>query len=103
MVAAMAEARMDLLVLYTTRVDACVGFYAGLGLEFVRERHGDGPEHHAARLAGGGVLEIYPAAPGRVTGAVRLGFTVRGSTLPPGRSLLRDPDDRVVEVVSVSA
>ncbi len=92
---------MHLLVIHTTRVAACVDFYTGLGLEFTRERHGEGPEHHAAVLADGGVFEIYPATPARVTGAVRLGFTVHGGALPPGRHVVRDPDGRNVDVRSV--
>jgi catechol 2,3-dioxygenase-like lactoylglutathione lyase family enzyme len=91
-----------LLVLYTPALEECRAFYAALGLPLVRERHGAGPEHWAAELPGGLVLEFYPAAPGRVSGAVRLGFAVRGAAarppLAPGRHLLTDPDGRTVEV-----
>jgi hypothetical protein len=91
-----------LLALYTDRVEECRAFYAGLGLSLVRERHGSGPEHHAAELAGGMVLEIYPAAADRSTGAVRLGLTVEGRRaappLEPGRRVLTDPDGRRVDL-----
>ncbi|WP_017573890.1 VOC family protein [Nocardiopsis halotolerans] len=94
--------RATLLVVYTDRVEECRAFYAGLGLRFVRERHGSGPEHHAAELPGGMVLEIYPATPERSTGAVRLGFTVAGDRatppLEPGRRVLTDPDGRKVDL-----
>nr|WP_231972566.1 glyoxalase/bleomycin resistance/dioxygenase family protein [Nocardiopsis alborubida] len=94
--------RATLLVLYTDRVEECRAFYAGLGLRFVRERHGSGPEHHAAELADGMVVEIYPAAAERSTGAVRLGFTVHGHRavppLEPGRRVLTDPEGRKVDL-----
>lgn len=97
----MAEVRCNLVVLYTTRVEECVAFYAGLGLEFAREKHTDnGREHYAAQLADGGVLEVYPATAAQVTGALRLGFVVDNAVLPPGRHLLRDPDGRAVDVLS---
>ncbi|WP_232833038.1 glyoxalase/bleomycin resistance/dioxygenase family protein [Nocardiopsis sp. TNDT3] len=94
--------RGTLLVLHTGRVEECRAFYAGLGLRFVRERHGSGPEHHAAELDGGAVVEIYPATAERSTGAARLGFTVRGDRavppLEPGRRVLTDPDGRKVDL-----
>ena len=92
-------ARATLLVIYTERLDECLAFYRGLGLSFVRERHGTGPEHHAAVLGSGTVLELYPATgPDRATGRLRVGFEIPGAG-PPGRALHRDPDGRTVEVV----
>nr|WP_236568124.1 MULTISPECIES: glyoxalase/bleomycin resistance/dioxygenase family protein [unclassified Nocardiopsis] len=97
--------RAALLVLYTARLRECRDFYAALGLEFVPERHGRGPEHHAAELPGGVVFEIYPSAADRATGRVRLGLAVEGRRaappLEPGRHLLTDPDGRTVEVNAV--
>ncbi|WP_283133114.1 glyoxalase/bleomycin resistance/dioxygenase family protein [Rhizohabitans arisaemae] len=94
--------RQTLTVIYTARLEECTLFYRGLGLEFVRERHGSGPEHHAAVLPDGTVFELYPAADGRSTGALRLGFSLDappdGSALEPGRQVLRDPDGRAVEI-----
>lgn len=96
------DGRASLLVLYTPRPDECRAFYQGLGLRFVRERHGAGPEHHAATLADGLVLELYPATPRRTTGALRLGFTVPAHRtdppLEPGRHTFTDPDGRPVDV-----
>ncbi|MFC0038693.1 VOC family protein [Actinomadura rayongensis] len=89
---------LSLIVLYTARAAECVAFYAALGLDFVPERHGTGPPHHAAVLPDGLVFEIYPASDGRGTGALRLGFTARAAGLAPGRHLLRDPDGRTVDV-----
>lgn len=71
----------NLLVIYTERLEACRGFYAGIGLPLVRERHGGGPEHYAAELPGGLVIELYPGRPERSTGRLRLGFTVTGGDL----------------------
>ncbi|MGW9448558.1 glyoxalase/bleomycin resistance/dioxygenase family protein [Streptomyces sp. NPDC055632] len=95
---------MTLLVLYSLRLEECWRFYQGLGLDFVAERHGQGPEHYAAVLPNGMVFELYPASPGRQTDALRLGLAVDGSTatppLMPGRHILTDPDGRTVEVHS---
>jgi catechol 2,3-dioxygenase-like lactoylglutathione lyase family enzyme len=66
---------IDLLVLYVADIEASRGFYELLGLEFVREKHGDGPVHYAAELPGGMVLELYPAPTG-VVSRVRIGLTV---------------------------
>ena len=97
-----AESRGTLIVLYSPRPDECRTFYQGLGLRFVRERHGSGPEHHAAVLAGGLVLELYPATGERATGALRLGFAVPAHrtdpALAPGRYTFTDPDGRAVDV-----
>ncbi|MDX2396265.1 VOC family protein [Streptomyces sp. DK15] len=89
---------VDLLVIHTTRLEACRDFYAGLGLEFVPERHGDGPDHYAAVLADGSVIELYPATRRPETGYLRLGLTAgRGSlTRVAGRHILTDPDGRTV-------
>ncbi|WP_329376073.1 VOC family protein [Streptomyces sp. NBC_01351] len=90
---------IDLLVIYTTRLEACRDFYAGLGLDLVPERHGNGPDHYAAILAGGGVLELYPATRRPETGYLRLGLTApaRGSLArAAGRHDLTDPDGRTV-------
>ncbi|MDT0329651.1 VOC family protein [Nocardiopsis lambiniae] len=98
-----AEVRTTLVVVYTPRLEECRAFYEGLGLRFVRERHGSGPEHHAATLAGGLVLELYPATEKRLTGGLRLGLTVPGHrTDPPsepGRYTFTDPDGRPVDVL----
>ncbi|MEU8041090.1 hypothetical protein [Streptosporangium sp. NPDC049078] len=90
----------SLIVIYTDQLDACHGFYSRLGLTFVKEQHGAGPEHYAATLDGT-VFELYPATSRRpATGSLRLGFTVPADavTLSPGRHVLTDPDDRVVEL-----
>lgn len=67
--------RLNLLVLRARNADALATFYSALGLNFVRHRHGTGPEHYAAEEAGG-VFEIYPANTGGPTQAVRVGFSV---------------------------
>ncbi|MFB0631593.1 VOC family protein [Streptomyces sp. AB3(2024)] len=95
----MLKLTTDLLVIYTTRLEACRDFYAGLGLDLVPERHGNGPDHYAATLADGGVLELYPATRRPETGYLRLGLTAQASGSParePGRHTLTDPDGRTV-------
>lgn len=102
MTASLPEVNTTLLVIYTESLDQCRAFYQGLGLRFVSEQHGSGPRHWAAVLAGGMVLELYPAVADRVTRDVRLGFSVPMSVpdppLPIGRHLRTDPDGRTVEV-----
>jgi len=97
------QVRMNLLVLYTAHLEECRAFYSELGLEFTAEQHGDGPEHYAAVLADGTVIELYPARAGRETGdALRLGLGLiidsakAGTLLAPGRRTLTDPDGRTV-------
>jgi hypothetical protein len=97
--------RATLLVLYSPRLEECRRFYGGLGLRFATEQHGAGPLHYAAILGDGTVLELYPARPGRETGALRLGLTVQGATatppLSPGHHQLTDPDGRTVAVHAI--
>ncbi len=98
----MVTFKINLLVVYTADLDACGEFYGRLGLRFTRERHGSGPEHLAATLADGSVLELYPARSGVPTGRLRLGLTVDPGTteppLPPGCHVLQDPDGRTVDL-----
>ncbi|MGW1770395.1 glyoxalase/bleomycin resistance/dioxygenase family protein [Streptomyces sp. NPDC002104] len=100
-----ARLRVSLLVLYTPRLEECRRFYADLGLAFTAERHGRGPEHYAAVLPDGMVLELCPAREDRLTGALRLGLAVDTRAvrprMAPGRHLLVDPDGRTVEVTAV--
>jgi catechol 2,3-dioxygenase-like lactoylglutathione lyase family enzyme len=94
--------RTTLLVIYTKRLNECRDFYSKLGLVFVRERHDTGPEHFAATLPGGMVIELYPATTARITHALRLGLEVDGKkvqpALSPGLYRRTDPDGRVVEI-----
>ena len=96
--------RLTLLVLYSPELERCRRFYSDLGLPFVIERHGDGPEHYAAVLADGTVIELYPARASRETGIVRLGLAIDGSAatppLTPGRHTLTDPDGRTIDVLA---
>lgn len=100
-----SPARLSLLVLYTPRLEDCRRFYADLGLGFTAERHGRGPDHYAAVLPDGMVLELYPAGDDRLTGALRLGLAVDAAgarpPLAPGRHRLVDPDGRTVEITAV--
>ncbi|TYB47183.1 glyoxalase/bleomycin resistance/dioxygenase family protein [Nonomuraea sp. PA05] len=92
--------RANLIVIYTGRVEECRAFYGSLGLDFRPEQHGDGPRHYAAVLDDGLVVELYPAAPDRRTGRLRLGFEVDGlQGLKAGSHVLEDPDGRAVEVL----
>lgn len=91
-----------LIVIYTERLDDCHAFYRGLGLEFAKEQHGAGPEHYAATLQDGAVIELYPAGKRGATGYLRLGLRARAGVttahLPAGRHTLRDPDGRAIDI-----
>lgn len=71
---------LSLLVLRSAGPERLAGFYARLGVTFVKHRHGSGPEHFSAVL-GGVVLEIYPLKEGEAgTGGLRIGFAVEDVT-----------------------
>ena len=88
---------LNLLVVYTDRLAECRDFYSELGLGLVAEKHGDGPEHYAAVLADGAVIEFYPAGDRPPTGRLRLGLSVAGAQ----SRTVRDPDGRTVVVNGV--
>ncbi|HEY7183497.1 MAG TPA: VOC family protein [Blastocatellia bacterium] len=118
----MSEISLSLLVLRTTRIDACLKFYQALGLEMVEEKHGKGPLHHSFS-SNGITIEIYPETRKnlieiRAERTFRLGFTVESlvATLESLESLVAtvlkppsitqwghcavilDPDGREVEI-----
>jgi len=69
-------ARLNLIVLRARDATRLASFYSELGLNFVRHRHGAGPEHFACE-DGSGVFEIYPTnADAEPTRDLRLGFEV---------------------------
>ena len=47
------------MVLFTKDIEKTKNFFECLGLTFVCEQHGEGPEHYACERDGR-VLEIYP-------------------------------------------
>ena len=72
----MRDVTLNLVVLYSADLERSARFYEVLGLTFVREQHGSGPEHLACSL-GGVVLEFYPQAVSASEGPrVRIGFEV---------------------------
>ncbi len=112
----MAFPLLKLVVLRTHRLEEVKRFYSLLGVKFVEERHGKAPAHYAGAI-GAAVLEIAPLPKGAPDPdkSVRLGFSVPnlgaiatelGSTGirigPSERNspvvVIKDPDDRVVEL-----
>jgi predicted enzyme related to lactoylglutathione lyase len=110
---------LSLLVLRVTDIEGSAAFYSRLGLKFSRHRHGGGPEHLAAELAGT-VFELYPLAPdGPSTLGTRIGFRVEsvdaalaaladcpGAIITPAkdsewgrRAVVADPDGHRVELL----
>ncbi len=119
----MVQPSLNLTVVRTANMDACLAFYCALGLTFQQEQHGSGPIHYSCEL-GNTVIEIYPGEPGTAPdrksgGATMLGFTV-GSldavlealrplgvepAAPPKESvwgrrvLVIDPDGRAIDLI----
>ncbi|RBP48213.1 catechol 2,3-dioxygenase-like lactoylglutathione lyase family enzyme [Roseimicrobium gellanilyticum] len=73
----MRSASLNLVVLRSSDLARAADFYTRLlGLEFVKHRHGNGPEHFSAEV-GGSVFELYPLVPeGPSTLGTRVGFRV---------------------------
>lgn len=113
--------QLGLIVIRSRQPDILASFYHLLGLDFVREKHGKGPEHYAAKL-GEIVLEIYPMAKGSsVESGGRIGFNVSKldellmKLISAGvpieekakqtqwgfRAVIRDPDGRAVELIQL--
>lgn len=111
--------KLNLLVLRTPRMETMRAFYSALGAQFESERHGKGPEHYAATLGDGLVLELYPSREGAVPDSeLRLGLSVEdiaatlrslGQIVEPRhtqwglRALVQDPDGRTIELVQIKA
>jgi catechol 2,3-dioxygenase-like lactoylglutathione lyase family enzyme len=72
----MQEIALSLVVIRSANLERSLHFYKTLGLPFVKEQHGQGPEHYAREI-GPTVLEIYPRADeAESSHSVRLGFRV---------------------------
>ena len=115
----MPNVTFTLLVLKSRQLEKLLAFYSALGLEFVDEKHGNGPQHFSAKLKDV-ILELYPimddAAP--VDATTRLGFSVPdvahvvgalkslgiAITIGPQQTqwgyhaVTHDPDGRTVEI-----
>ena len=106
---------LNLLVLRCKNIDRAKSFYELFGMAFVKEQHGNGPEHYSATDETG-VFELYPVE-GSMLDQTGLGFTTgdldaihmlfRRNQFAPreiretelGRMfVVRDPDGRRVEV-----
>lgn len=85
---------LNLVVIYTADLQLACDFYRCLGLVFVSERHGTGPEHYAATL-GQVVFELYPRKPETPSTQLRLGFRV-----PAVESVVQQLQDRGVRIIS---
>ncbi len=109
---------LNLVVIRAAELEQARLFYSAIGLQFTRERHGNGPEHLAATV-GGLTFEVYPATSESQTVNTRIGFSVPsiGSVLrtleelgskiitPPQespwglRAVVADPDGHRIELI----
>lgn len=72
----MADVQLNLVVIRAEDIDLAAQFYGFLGLEFIKHRHGSGPEHYAFEQ-GSVVFEIYPRSKqGESSAGTRIGFQV---------------------------
>lgn len=73
----MRVASLSFLVLRYADLERAKNFYASLGFELAKERHGQGPVHYAFQ-AGAILIELYPLPPGAASGSdgLQLGFEV---------------------------
>lgn len=112
---------LNLVVLRSPDLPRAVAFYSALGLKFTKHRHGTGPDHYSAELAGS-VFELYPqTADAPSTLGTRIGFRVSSIEdvlaalseyptaviAPPRdsewgmRAVLSDPDGHRIELLQV--
>ena len=84
---------LNLVVIYTANLDAAARFYSAVGLNLQPEKHGRGPEHFAADLAGT-VVELYPHSAGKPCGGSRVGFRI--AALEPTLEALRRQSAKVL-------
>ncbi len=54
---------LNLLVLKVRDVEACCAFYASLGLQLIRERHGEGQSTFQRKLEAEGSSSYIPRVP----------------------------------------
>lgn len=112
---------LNLVVLRAKDIERLGRFYESLGMNFVREKHGSGPEHLACTLHGA-TFEIYPCGPSTGTAGMRIGFCVERvsdrfvealangaeSVTQPRKSewgeraVIRDPEGHLVEFLNPS-
>jgi catechol 2,3-dioxygenase-like lactoylglutathione lyase family enzyme len=94
--------QLTLIVLRVSDLERSRTFYAGLGLDLVRQQHGDGPVHYACML-GELVLELYPhARPSNVRLGLRASMEVvtrmQAQLVRERVYLVRDPDGNAIEL-----
>ena len=90
----MSNITLNLVVLRSPDLARAALFYTRLGLQFSLHRHGNGPEHHSAELAGS-VFELYPlSADGAPTLGTRIGFRV--PSVDAALAALSDYPDAIV-------
>ena len=103
--------KVSLLVIRCKDIETSKGFYEGLGLSFVKEKHGNGPTHYSCEHDGC-VFELYPNNAKEPKDNNRIGFKVLDTTKIiketdtlnsyefNGKTIyvLNDPDGRKVEI-----
>jgi catechol 2,3-dioxygenase-like lactoylglutathione lyase family enzyme len=89
------------IALYTNDLPTSRKFYESIGFDFILQQHDSGPEHLAAELANGGVLELYPPNKNHPDGHIRLDFAIPTNADLPRTTrpaTLDDPAGRTVAI-----
>jgi len=115
----MTKPTVNLIVLRSSDIQRAQNFYSKLGIDFIKHRHGSGPEHISAELPGL-VFEVYPQNEETPSSAgTRIGLAVAsveeaikslgdypGSVISPPkdsewgrRAVIVDPDGHRIELL----
>jgi len=87
----------DFLVLRCKNISVRREFYEKLGLMFINEKHGNGPEHYSSEIDGV-LIELYPLQENEHVDRCRVGFSVT-SFLELTAKLTQDESIEIVEMV----
>ncbi len=102
--------KLSLVVIRCKDIDVSKEFYERLGLQFIKEKHGNGPEHYSSEYECT-VFELYPSNE-KPTDNTRLGFQINNLEVAlqaltisseykfNGKTIyvVVDPDGRKVEI-----
>jgi len=67
---------MNLIVIRSKNIEKSLEFYKAIGLSFIKEKHGSGPEHYSSTI-NNLVFEIYPIIDNnKGNNNIRIGFNI---------------------------
>ena len=87
--------KINLIVIKTQNVEISKSFYELLGINFQKEKHGNGPIHYSSNIDGV-IFEIYPTKEENIAN-LRIGLTIENIDLTcelltkNGHSIISEP------------